>query len=417
MPSQPQSNAMAYADNSHSPSPSQVFRPSALPSHLPDFPYTPHYAHFGSVRYAYIDERPGVIWDLQTGSRRQALTNGEELGVETIVCLHGEPSWSYLYRKMIPKFLDEPPAPRLVAPGEPRFIRRRLVAPDFIGFGRSDKPTEDSFYTWETHRAWLVSFIRNHVEFELAGCHMHARTTLVVQDWGGLLGLILPHLYPHLFTNLIVMNTGLGTGKSPSKGWNAFRDYMANTPNVEVGKLMQRGTPLSNEEAKNYDLPFEGEGGGQRAKAGVRRFPQLVPILPTQAGVAESAAAKAYYASLTPLIHNASSSSAIAKRALSVFVCIGASDPVLGEPVMDALNAATWGKRRGYWRHVIPDAGHFVQEWAAHIPQLADTAFAAEKVELSKMEAEVGRQKTVGDSQGHKAEWKTPTEASPGSKL
>ena len=137
---------------------------------LPGFPWAPHYLEWRGLRVHYLDEG--------TGPR-------------TLLCLHGEPTWSYLYRKMIPPFL---------AAGY------RVVAPDFIGFGRSDKPAEDGFYTFDMHRDFLLNLIE---KLNLSGI------TLAVQDWGGLLGLTVPMEMPARFERLLIMNTALGTGDVP----------------------------------------------------------------------------------------------------------------------------------------------------------------------------------------------------------
>lgn len=161
--------------------PSTVFRCNDIPA-LPDFPYSPHYAHYRGLRYAWIDETSG-IFDVRQGvamSQPHDPPAGESVATETILCLHGEPTWSYLYRKMIKSWLEDPPARRTTGP---RYLRRRVVAPDLIGFGRSDKPVEDEYYTWQSHRDWLIEFVRQHVE-QREGSTPVTRSALVVQDWG-----------------------------------------------------------------------------------------------------------------------------------------------------------------------------------------------------------------------------------------
>ena len=201
---------------------------------LPDFPYQPHYLAdlpgAEGLRMAYIDEGP---------------SDGE-----VVLCLHGEPTWSYLYRKMIPVF---------------RGAGLRVVAPDFFGFGRSDKPVDDAVYTFDFHRNALLAFIR---KLDLD------RFTLVVQDWGGLLGLTIPVDEPDRIARLLVMNTALGVGSRPTPGFLQWRDYVAGTPDLDVAALMKRAVPgLSDQEAAAYGAPFPDAA----SKAGVRRFPQLVP--------------------------------------------------------------------------------------------------------------------------------------------
>ena len=147
---------------------------------------------------------------------------------------HGEPTWSYLYRRMIPHFL---------ATGG------RVIAPDFFGFGRSDKPAYDAIYTFDFHRNSLIAFIR---ALDLTDI------TLVVQDWGGLLGLTLPMEMPERFARLIVMNTILPTGDVPlTKGFLDWRAYANGHPDMAVGKLLARTCPhLSPSEAAAYDAPY-----------------------------------------------------------------------------------------------------------------------------------------------------------------
>lgn len=155
---------------------------------LPGFEYEPRYREFDGLRMHYVDTGP-----------RDAN--------EVFLCLHGEPTWSYLYRRMIPVF---------VAAGH------RVVAPDLFGFGRSDKPVDDAWYTFETHRESLLRFIE---ALDLDGI------TLVCQDWGGLLGLTLPMDLPERFAGLLVMNTTLGTGDVPlTDGFTAWRSGSRTTP-------------------------------------------------------------------------------------------------------------------------------------------------------------------------------------------
>src|SRR4029079_14893545 len=170
---------------------------------LPGFPWAPHYSEWQGLRAHMLDEGP-----------RDA---------PVLLALHGEPTWSCLYRKMIPPFL---------AAGY------RVVAPDFIGVGRSDKVVDDAWYTFDTHRTFLLDFVER---MDLT------RITLAVQDWGGLLGLTLPMEAPARYEKLLVMNTALGTGDRPlTEGFKSWRAYVGNTPNLDFGKLLARaGTTLS----------------------------------------------------------------------------------------------------------------------------------------------------------------------------
>ena len=278
-------------------------------ANLPGFPWTPHYFEWRGLRTHYLDE-------------------GE--GERTYLCLHGEPTWSYLYRRMLPRF---------VASGA------RVVAPDFVGFGRSDKPGDESFYTFDMHRTFLLDFID---KLRLS------RLTLVVQDWGGLLGLTLPMEMPGRFERLLVMNTALGTGDVPlSEGFIAWRAYVAKTPELDCAKLMQRSCPhLSAAEAAAYEAPFP----DAQSKAGVRRFPQLVPDAPDAPGAAISRKARDWWAS---------------DWDGETFMAVGAKDPVLGPPVMNALRKLIRGCPEPY---VHAAGGHFLQEWGEDI---ADRAIAA----------------------------------------
>ena len=226
-------------------------------ANLPGFPWAPHYLDWNGMRVHYLDEGQGS---------------------RTLLCLHGEPTWSYLYRKMIPPFL---------AAGY------RVVAPDFIGFGRSDKPVEEEIYGFEFHRDFLLFFIEKLNLSNIA---------LAVQDWGGLLGLTLPMEMPERFTRLLVMNTALGTGESaPSAGFIAWRDYVAKTPSMDCGKLLGRACPqLSPAEAAAYEAPYPDAA----SKAGVRRFPQLVPDRPDAPGAAISRQARNWWkSSWTGVLH------------------------------------------------------------------------------------------------------------------
>ncbi|MEI8080312.1 MAG: haloalkane dehalogenase [Actinomycetes bacterium] len=266
---------------------------------LPDFPYEPHYLDDlvgNGLRMAYLDEG--------------------EADAPVVLCLHGEPTWSFLYRKMIPVFLQ---------------TGHRVVAPDFFGFGRSDKPVRDDDYTFEFHRDSLKAFV------QALGL---SEVTLVVQDWGGLLGLTLPVDCPDLVARLLIMNTGLGVGTAPGKGFLAWRDYVANTPDFNVGELMRRSVEgLTDAEAAAYDAPFP----GPEFKAGVRSFPRLVPITPDDPGVVVSRAAAAWWAE---------------QWQGPTFMAVGVNDPVLGKPVMERMRQLI----NGCPEPLLVDAGHFVQE-------------------------------------------------------
>lgn len=282
---------------------------------LPGYAFAPHYADdlagYAPLRMHYLDEGP-----------RDA---------PVALCLHGQPSWSYLYRKMIPAFL---------AAG------MRVVAPDLFGFGRSDKPVEDSVYTFDFHRGALMALIERLALKEI---------TLVCQDWGGLLGLTIPMDMADRFARLIVMNTSLGTGDVPlGEGFLAWRAFNNRSPDMAVGALMKRGVAgLSDAEAAAYDAPFT----DARYKAGVRRFPNLVPDNPDAPGAALSRRARDFWAK---------------EWTGQSFMAIGMKDPVLGPPVMNALRKTI---RNCPPPLELADAGHFTQEAGAVIVEKAIAAF------------------------------------------
>ena len=278
---------------------------------LPGWPYAPHYIDtlkgYEGLRVHYVDEGPK---DAQ----------------HTFLCLHGEPSWAYLYRKMIPVFLES---------------GARVIAPDWLGFGRSDKPVDDETYGFHFHRNMMMSFIE---ALDLKGL------TLVCQDWGGILGLTLPVDMPDRFTRLLVMNTAIATGKSPGEGFNAWKAFVASSPDLDVAALMQRATPVLNEaEAAAYGAPFP----SIEYKAGVRRFPEMVMVEPDMEGVDVSVRAKAFWAN---------------DWTGKSFMAIGKADPVLGEPQMQDLRAGIKGCPEPM---IIEEGGHFLQEWGEPIARRA----------------------------------------------
>lgn len=199
---------------------------------LQDFPFQPHYLDIDSMRQHYIDE----------GSKDR----------EPVLMLHGEPSWSYLYRHMIPP---------IVAAGF------RAIAPDLIGFGRSDKPIERSDYSYKGHVEWMCSFIE---ALDLRDI------TLVCQDWGSLIGLRVAAENKDRFSRIVLANGGLPTGDHPApKAFRLWRAFAKWSPWFPIGKIIQSGTvkKLSDDILRAYDAPFP----SARYKAGARAFPQLVP--------------------------------------------------------------------------------------------------------------------------------------------
>src|SRR5271154_6310001 len=217
---------------------------------LPDYDFEP----------AYSDVKP----DDGTEIRLHAVDAGPR-DAAPVLLMHGEPSWSYLYRKMIPE---------LAGSG------RRVLAPDLVGFGRSDKPSEQTDYTFERHVDWMSQW--------LLGLDL-AEITLFCQDWGGLIGLRLVAAFPDRFARVVVANTGLPAGNGWSEAFKNWLDYSQSTPVLPVGNIVNGGTlrQLSPAEVAAYDAPFPDE----TYKAGARRFPALVQITPEHPSVAENKAA------------------------------------------------------------------------------------------------------------------------------
>ena len=207
---------------------------------LPGFDFRPHYLHVpdgdgGELRVHYVDE-------------------GQD-SAPPVLLLHGEPSWCYLYRKMIRPIVD---------------AGFRAVAPDLVGFGRSDKPASQNDYTYQRHVDWMRAVLDR---MDLT------RITLVCQDWGGLIGLRLLADQPERFDRVVVANTGLPTGDhSMSNAFLAWREYSRTIPEFHVGGIVRGAcvTPLSNAVVAAYDAPFPDD----TYKAGARIFPSLVPIAP-----------------------------------------------------------------------------------------------------------------------------------------
>jgi len=266
------------------------------------------------------------------GLRCHYLDLGPKDAAQTFFCLHGQPTWSYLYRRMIPVFL---------ASGA------RVVAPDFFGFGKSDKPVDDAVYTFEFHHNMLE---------ELVGDLDLQNITLVCQDWGGLLGLTLPMEMPDRFKRLLVMNTAFATGDLPlGDGFVAWRQWCRDNPDMAVGKLMGRSAPhLSADEIAAYDAPYPDVA----YKAGVRRFPELVPDNPDAGGAKLSRAARDWFNN---------------EWQGKTFMAIGMQDPVLGPPAMAYLRKQI---RNCPAPLEVANGGHFLQENGEEVAKAALAAFA-----------------------------------------
>jgi len=264
------------------------------------------------------------------GLRLHYVDEGPRHAKRTWLCLHGQPTWSYLYRRMIPVFL---------AAGD------RVIAADFLGFGRSDKPVDETVYTFEFHRRSILD-LTEALDLE--------NIALVVQDWGGLIGLTLPMAEPARYASLLVMNTALGTADAPlSDGFIAWRAFSNRSPDMDIARLMQRACPhLTAEEAASYAAPFPDAS----YKAGVRRFPNLVPDRPDAEGAALSRQARDFWRD---------------RWMGKSLMAIGMQDPVLGPPVMRAVHTVI---RNCPPPIEIAEGGHFLQEWGEPI---ADAAIRA----------------------------------------
>ena len=285
-------------------------------ANLPGYDFAPHYR----------DDLPGY-----EGLRVHYLDEGPRDAAVTFLCLHGQPAWSYLYRKMIPVF---------AAAGH------RVIAPDLLGFGRSDKPVDEAVYTFDFHRGMLRAFI---AALDLRNI------ALVCQDWGGILGLTIPPEMPDRFTRLLVMNTTIPVGEPVSEGFDRWRTFNRGQPDLDIAGLFRRSQPdLSAEEAQAYAAPFP----DARYKAGVRRFPELVMTDPGMPGIAEARRARDWWRN---------------EWRGATFMAVGMADPVLGPDVMATL--------RGWINGCPPplevaDGGHFVQEKGGPIARAALAAFA-----------------------------------------
>ncbi|MFX0150534.1 MAG: haloalkane dehalogenase [Candidatus Hodarchaeota archaeon] len=202
-------------------------------NNLTEFPFESRFVELNGMKVHYVDEGDGEI----------------------ILCLHGEPSWSYLYRKII----------------TPLSEKNRVIAFDFIGFGRSDKLSLLEEYTYQMHYRTLIGFVQA-LKLE--------QITLVVQDWGGLLGLRAAGEYPEKFSRLIIMNTGLPTGRTVNEAFINWREFVEKTADLPIGQIIRMGVvdkeALTDKILEAYEAPFPNES----FKVGARAWPLLVPINP-----------------------------------------------------------------------------------------------------------------------------------------
>lgn len=294
--------------------------PDAAFDSCPDYPWVPRYLadlpSLAGLRQHYLDESGAG------DSRAERLT---------FLCLHGNPAWSYLYRKMIPVFL---------AAGH------RVVAPDLIGFGKSDKPKNDTFHQFDWHRQNLLELVER---LDLQ------RVVLVVQDWGGILGLTLPMAAPGRYRGLLVMNTAMPTGEEPlSQGFKDWRAMCQKNPAFDIGRLFARGNPHMNAaQCQAYNAPFPNTG----FRAATRRFPDMVPDEFSAQGAAWIRQAKQFWANDW---HG------------STLMAVGMQDPVLGWDVMQLLQNSIKGCGPAL---KLEQAGHFVQEHGQVIAEKALEVF------------------------------------------
>jgi haloalkane dehalogenase len=262
---------------------------------LPDFPYEPHYREVGDLRVAFVDEGEGA----------------------PVVFFHGEPTWSFLWRKVIPPVRD---------------AGHRCIAPDYPGFGRSDKPTDIAWYTYDRHVATMAALLE---DLDVRGA------TAVVHDWGGPIGLRLAVEHPERFDRIVIMETAPATGQfEMTEDWLRFRDFVARTEDLPIGLLVRRGcfADPGDAVAAGYDAPFP----APESKAGARAFPAILPTTPDQPGAAEGRAVAA----------------ALRVDDRPGIVIWAEGDPILPLSLGERVAAAF-----GYDPPtVIPNASHYLQE-------------------------------------------------------
>lgn len=290
---------------------------------------TPESCFSGLQDYSFL---PNFRADLSgyEGLRVHYLDEGPRDAEVTFLCLHGQPAWSYIYRKMIPVFVE---------------AGHRVIAPDLLGFGRSDKPVDEAVYTFGFHRRMLCALIE---ALDLNN------VVLVCQDWGGILGLTIPPDMPQRFSRLLVMNTTIPIGEPVSEGFDRWRSFNRSRPDLDIAALFQRSQPdMSVEEAKAYAAPFP----DARYKAGVRRFPELVMTDPGMPGIDEARRARDWWTN---------------EWGGPTFMAVGMADPVLGPDVMATLRSQINGCPPPM---EVRDGGHFVQEKGDQIARAALSAF------------------------------------------
>ena len=274
----------------------QVYRtPEARFEGLPDFDFEPRYQEVSGLRLAYLDEGRG----------------------EPVVFLHGEPTWSFLWRKVIPGVRD---------------AGHRCIAPDLAGFGRSDKPLDLAWYSYDRHTELVA---------ELLGGLGLEGATLVVHDWGGPIGMRVAVEHPELVAGMVLLDTGLFTGEQRmSDAWLRFRDFVERTDDLPVGLLVRRACfyDPGDQVAAAYDAPFPEPA----AKAGAKAFPLLLPLTPDAPGAAAGRRTL----------------EALRRDQRPMLLVWAEDDPVLPPAAGEALAHAL--QRASPLR--LPDCGHFLQE-------------------------------------------------------
>jgi haloalkane dehalogenase len=264
-------------------------------ANLPDFPYQPHWRELDGLRLAHLDEGDGA----------------------PVLLVHGEPTWSFLWRHAIPPLRD---------------AGFRCVVPDHAGFGRSDKPLDLGWYSYDRHTALLTDLVER---LDLRDA------TVVVHDWGGPIGLRVAVEQPDRIAKLVVLDTGLFTGRQRmTAAWEAFRGFVERTEDLPIGMLVRGGCHRDPGDAviAAYDAPFA-DGG---SKAGARAFPLLIPRTPEEPGAAAGQRVL----------------DALADDVRPKLVLWADQDPIIplatGRRFAEAIGTEV--------AHVVPDAGHFLQE-------------------------------------------------------
>lgn len=267
---------------------------------LPDYPFEPHYATIAdNLRLHYVDHGP---------------RNGQ-----VVIMMHGEPSWSFLYRHMITA---------VAAAGY------RVIAPDLIGFGKSDKPANTSDYSYSRHVGWMTEWF---TQIDVSDA------VLFCQDWGGLLGLRLVSAFPEKFAGVIAANTGLPTGEgTPSEAFLAWQKFSQTVPEFPVGNIINGATvtDLTPDVIAAYDAPYLDES----YKAGARIFPALVPTSPEQDGAADNRKAWEIFA----------------KFEKPFLTCFSDQDPVTGGGEKHFKRNIPGAKNQPH--EIVKGGGHFLQE-------------------------------------------------------